>query len=183
MPSPKIPRGNCLQCGGLIISQSPAIYCGRKCQGASKHRSLEERFWEKVNKTETCWLWTGATLGSGYGSIFVELPRRADQAHRVSWKMAFGEINPGLSVCHKCDTPLCVRPDHLFLGTAKENCADMHQKKRWRSPWISRKPALSREAVADIIANRGLSLHELARRHRVARATIKRVLAGLGPYR
>lgn len=86
--------------------------------------TLEKRFWAKVKKTEGCWEWTGNTLSNGYGQI--------DQmgAHRVAWSLKNGPIPFGMFVCHKCDNPSCVRVDHLFLGSPKDNTADMLQKGR-----------------------------------------------------
>lgn len=92
--------------------------------------SLDQRFWEKVDKNGSggCWLWIGALDGSGYGSIAVN--RIATKAHRYSWELHFGEIPAGLLVCHKCDVRNCVRPDHLFLGTPDDNMKDKKAKGR-----------------------------------------------------
>ena len=89
---------------------------------------IEQRFWTKVQKSDGCWLWT-ATKTKGYGMI--EGPNRVPmQAHRVAWRLTFGEIPPGLSVLHHCDVPLCVNPAHLWLGTQKENLQDAERKGR-----------------------------------------------------
>ncbi len=93
--------------------------------------SLAERFWAKVDKSGDCWLWTGAKTGRGYGAINVLASGKFGHAHRVSWEMANGIAPPaGMSVCHHCDVPACVRPSHLFLGTAKDNAQDMVAKGR-----------------------------------------------------
>ncbi len=86
------------------------------------------RFFKFVNKTEFCWLWTGSYCYYGYGQISINgKPRRA---HRISYEMHKGEIPKDMFVCHKCDNPSCVNPDHLFLGTQEDNMKDMFKKNR-----------------------------------------------------
>jgi len=81
--------------------------------------------------TETgCWLWEGAPNPFGYGELHVH--GHTEFAHRVSWTLHRGEIPDGLCVLHKCDTPACVNPDHLFLGTRTDNMIDKVKKGRQR---------------------------------------------------
>ena len=75
-----------------------------------------------------CWLWAGAAHVKGYGYFSVHGKGR--RAHRVSYEMACGPIPTGLSVCHKCDTPACVNPDHLFVGDQRANILDAVAKGR-----------------------------------------------------
>ena len=85
------------------------------------------RFWSKVTVGDGCWLWTGATNHAGYGLF--HLNGRAMLAHRVSYALADGAM-PAVCVLHRCDTPACIRPDHLFLGTRADNNRDRDQKGR-----------------------------------------------------
>lgn len=82
-------------------------------------KSLEERFWPKVNKTESCWLWIGAVNNAGYGKISVN--GKLEMAHRASYAMAVGPIPAGMFVDHMCHVPACVNPAHLRLATSKQN--------------------------------------------------------------
>ncbi|MEU1293020.1 HNH endonuclease [Streptomyces sp. NPDC005840] len=95
----------------------------------------EASFWAKVRKTKTCWLWTAGQFGhSGYGSFSVKVDgrTRSVRTHRHSWELANGPIPEGKHVLHRCDTPLCVRPEHLFLGDALMNAQDKVAKGRLR---------------------------------------------------
>ena len=87
-----------------------------------------KRFWAKVDKTKDCWEWTASKDGKGYGHFGVK--GKMVVSHRVSWMLANGDIPENGCILHKCDNPLCVRPDHLFLGSQQDNMLDMSQKGR-----------------------------------------------------
>jgi hypothetical protein len=95
--------------------------------------SLEDRLWRRVDKSGDCWLWTGACDSKGYGHLGVGgAGGKTVKACRVVYELTYGPIPKALCVLHKCDNPLCVRPDHLFLGTQTDNLADMTAKGRRR---------------------------------------------------
>lgn len=88
-----------------------------------------KRFWPRVHKTDTCWTWTGPRGKGGYG-VFL-FGRERVFAHRMAWQLANKKTIPaGMMACHHCDNPPCVRPSHLFLGTAKDNAQDAKRKGR-----------------------------------------------------
>ena len=112
-------------------------YLARKCYQCSKShpglRTKEERFWEKVDKKSFgCWEWTAHLDKRGYGRFGVS-DGKGIGAHRYSYALHNGAFKKALYVCHKCDNPKCVNPEHLFLGTHQDNMDDMVRKGRQRS--------------------------------------------------
>lgn len=131
-----------------------------------------DRFFDKIEKTDYCWNFKGANRGNGYGCI--KFNRKVVDAHRISWIIHFGEIPNGLFVCHKCDNRKCVNPDHLFLGTQKDNMSDCRDKHRLvtpigvrfmkgRYPKNTKIPELLAIEIKDVVKNRGIKkLKEIA---------------------
>lgn len=91
----------------------------RPLQPSSRGLTLEQRFWQKVRKTESCWVWTAPTNGDGYGRI--RAGGRDRRAHRVSWEMTNGSIPEGMDLDHRCGNRACVNPDHLRVTTRSQN--------------------------------------------------------------
>lgn len=117
----------CLTCSAILNDKHPAHqkFCSLKC-----YWNYPARFWTHVSKTESCWIWTG-TLLNGYG--IWNWNKHRILAHRYSWTLVNGEIPDGLFVLHNCpggDNPRCVNPDHLWVGTQKQNREDACQKNR-----------------------------------------------------
>lgn len=89
---------------------------------------FKTRFWRRVKKTRRCWIWIGTKTGEGYGQLKVNKERWL--AHRLSFVFAAGSIPEGMHVLHRCDTPACVNPKHLFIGTHQDNMRDRDAKGR-----------------------------------------------------
>jgi len=89
-----------------------------------------ERFWQSVTKSEGCWTWNLSRDKDNYGQFWVASGKNRFRAHRFSWMLLNGDVPEGMCVLHHCDNPPCVRPDHLFIGTQKDNVADRDRKGR-----------------------------------------------------
>lgn len=176
--APDLLRRRCL-CGCGTLLGMPALYR----HGHNRRAPAEVRFWQGLSKPmEGCW-----TLRSRAGR-YARLDdyefgqrRRVRLAHRLAWELAYGPIPEGLCICHHCDNPRCVRPDHLFLGTAADNVRDMWVKGRGKpGPVFSRdshpNAKLRSDDVKAIRASSDRTL-VLARRYSVSMRTIRRVRA------
>lgn len=149
--------------------------------------SLDERFWKKVRKTKTCWLWTASTIqnhsGALYGCMFVG-PEQGHKmlAHRVSYELHYGPIPDGFTVDHLCRTTLCIRPAYLEAVTLRENILrgggfSAVNAKKTRCP--QRHPLVGDNLIINIRGDRGCrtceNTHQRAYRAKVARIVRERI--------
>lgn len=140
--------------------------------------ALVDRFVAKVKPVESgCHEWQAGLDSKGYGQIWAYGKIR--RAHRVAYMLYKGEIPQGLGVCHKCDNPLCVNPDHLFLGAQKENYADMARKgravlSRGDSHYCAKLNSVAVAIIREAIS-KGLQIKGIASYFRVSSATITKI--------
>ncbi len=152
---------------------------------SEKQIKLQERFLSKVSElTENdCKEWLGAVRSDGYGIFQIADggPRYTSShyAHRVSYELFVSDIPKGLCVLHKCDNRKCVNPDHLFIGTNKDNTADMMKKERGALKRGSKNPCakLTESNIKDIFDFSGtLSQREIAKKFNVTQGLITNIL-------
>ncbi len=144
-PMPKrilLPTKECLHCGRFFgrrkkasdAQWSAARFCGHPCARRHFLGDPENRFWSDVDKAPglgpkgDCWLWRGRLEPSGYARV--QYLGKPEYVHRAAYKIAVWPIPDGLMVCHTCDVRHCVRPEHWFLGTQKDNIQDAVRKGR-----------------------------------------------------
>ena len=145
----------------------------------STTKSITDRFWEKVDKTGNyCWIWTAGVSSNGYG-VFHPTHNKHIGSHRIAWEQTNGPIPKGLCVLHKCDNPLCVNPDHLFLGTRGDNNRDKASKGRCQDQTGEKNPSnkLTKEEVGQIRAlYRWFTQYELAAMFETSQPNISQIL-------
>jgi hypothetical protein len=136
------------------------------------------RFWKFIEKTETCWLWTGGTFENGYGAFTVK--GKTVRAHRYSWELEHGPIPGGMEILHKCDVRLCVRPRDLFIGTTLDNIADRVAKKRSARGERIGVSKLRDGQIPEILARlaRGEHQRDIAKLFNVCKSTIGNIKRG-----
>lgn len=150
---------------------------------------LEERLKAnmEVNPVSGCWEWQGTTR-NGYGRLTigsrVDNTRRSESAHRVAYKVWKGDIPDGYEVCHKCDNPSCINPDHLFVGTRLDNIADRERKGRnvVKVGEEQGKSKLTKKIVKDTRwehAYKGTSFQKLADKYGVSKKTMYNAIKGI----
>ena len=147
------------------------------------------RFWARVERGDGCWTWQGPRSSrANWGPYGVfnwkrDGKQRQERAHRFMWLVTYSELPKGLHVCHHCDNPLCVRPEHLFLGTDADNMADKCAKGR-QSCGTQFKASVRRKLTeADVrriiaLCRAGKGHREVAERFSVTRATVTYIMLG-----
>lgn len=187
---------------GALRQQPPARHHGgdsaMRIQSTRSRLTAEQRFWLYVPRsTDGCWEWMGPKNTSGYGVLAAGGVRQ--MAHRFSYELHYGPVLPGLFVCHHCDNPPCVRPDHLFAGTPADNSRDAARKGRNGMQRYPDRSALdvvrlrprcrgernsqSRLQEADVreirrLRAEGLTRREVGARFGIASATVKDITTG-----
>jgi hypothetical protein len=131
---------------------------------------VQERFWSKVRKTDSCWLWTGGKDKDGYGK-FCPI-RKGMRAHRFAWEITeHKKIPDGMCILHICDAPSCVNPAHLYLGTHADNAADRARRGRNAQGEHSGMAKLNEEQVRAAriaYAGEGVTLLALAQHYKIS---------------
>ena len=176
--------GNSTSCGCLSREKTRQR---NLIDNPSKYKTRQpilERFLKFVVVEEGtgCWLWTGATKGHmGYGNFNFDGTSIA--AHRASWLMFRGDIPNGLFVCHHCDVPTCVNPDHLWLGSAKDNNRDRDAKGRQKTQkgernWRSKLTSKAVLEIKDLLKDGSWKLSEIAKKYGVSLSAISSIKHG-----
>ena len=144
-------------------------------------KTVEDRFWEKVDKSGDCWEWTASRKESGYGQLNVG--RKPLRAHRVSFQIHFGYM-PAV-VRHTCDNPPCVNPAHLIAGSQLENIHDAIERGRAHKPPVHSGEANPQSKLTDarVVEARalhagGMSLRSIAKKYQVDRKTVTQAIRG-----
>lgn len=154
-----------------------ARFCSKSCIYEYRHIEAVGRFWGNVDKTESCWLWTGLRDKNGYG--YMSFKNRNTRAHRFAYKLEHGDIPQGYCVMHLCDNPPCVRPDHLRIGTNADNTRDKVQKRRQQKGAQIHTAKLTEAQVHQIIElSESRTAGELAREFHVSLCAIYDVRRG-----
>jgi hypothetical protein len=149
-------------------------------------KTLQERLLQRILIVGDCWMWTGRLSKKGYGSMRVS--GRRTRVHRASYELYKGPVPDGLFICHQCDNPACVNPDHLFAGTNSDNLQDAANKGRlsyqrntenFMRGTGHKQSRLTEDHVRDmrsLYAEEGLSVNELGARFGISHVQAYRIV-------
>lgn len=150
----------------------------KKSDPNTKMERLINSFHKKYIKTDTCWLWTACVVNFGYGKLGLNTGENI-YAHRLSYEIYKGKIPDGMCVCHTCDVPRCVNPDHLFLGTIQDNLIDMHKKGRGPVGQLHGGAKLKESDVIDILELlKTKSAYRVAKMYGMSNKAIQHIRSG-----
>lgn len=181
---PKLER-ICKQCGKpflVVPSNGRLKFCSHPCYWKHSTTPIEDRFRQHVSPPNErgCMLWTGTMDKKGYGEL--GLPDHTKiRAHRLSYQMAKGAIPANTCVLHRCDTPSCVNPSHLFLGSLRDNMDDKTAKGRQAKGESNGTAKLTKSIVLKAKQQfaEGATFSQLSRQYRVTRTAIRNAVHGV----
>jgi hypothetical protein len=141
--------------------------------------TVEERFWRNVRKGSGCWEWIGGINSTGRGMFWLD--GKTVKAHRVSYELNIAPIPNGKLVLHNCDNGKCVRPEHLFLGTFKDNTQDMFGKGRNNTPkgdkhWNAKLTATDVNVIRGLYLTTDITQKEIAKRFNISSPTVSEII-------
>lgn len=180
-------------------------FCSMKCRGHTGFRPggkiriseltedekierLKKSFEKHVIRQEGCWSWKGPIAKGGYPVMSCRRKVGSDRGHKVSWIIHYGPIPKRMHVCHKCDNPICTNPEHLWIGTFKQNNDDKIAKGRGRygplpvfKGSLNPGSVLNEEKVKEIkkLLNEGHSSYGIGKEFGVSKTTILRIKNGV----
>ena len=179
-------RLTCKQCGVGFkrnvsrdeFSQGRGQYCSRGCSAAGIRAGATGRFWRRVHKTEGCWLWSGPKDNDGYGRAYHD--GSTWRTNRLAWSLVMGPVPGDKWVLHRCDTPACVRPSHLFLGSHLDNMRDCLMKGRRPSGDAHLRSKLTQAKVLGVreLLSSGVTQRRIAKMYGVSQSAIQLIRSG-----